>query len=71
MWVSNKGRVEYPWNSTHVTVGFEPITSAFGLSTHVSLNKENPISKRNVATSIKLLKDNPLYTDYSFSIGPL
>ena len=57
MWISNKGRTEYPWNSNHVTVGFEPITSAFGLSTHVSLNKENPISKRNVATSIKLFKD--------------
>ena len=71
MWVSNKGRIEYPWNGNHVTVGFEPITSAFGLSTHVSLNKENPISKRNVATSVKLLKDNPLYTDYSFSISAL
>jgi hypothetical protein len=71
MWVSNKGRAEYPWNSNHVTVGFEPITSAFGLSTQVSLNKENPISKRNVATSIKLFKDKPLYTDYSFSINTL
>ena len=71
MWVSNKGRVEYPWNSNHVTIGFEPISSAFGLSTHVSLNKENPISKRNVATSVKLYKDDPLVTDYSFSINAL
>ena len=71
MWVSNKGRVEYPWNSNHVTIGFEPISSAFGLSTHMSLNKENPISKRNVATSVKLYKDDPLVTDYSFSINAL
>ena len=71
MWVSNKGRTEYPWNSNHVTVGFEPISSAFGLSTHISLNKENPISKRNVATSIKLFKDKPLYSDYSFSVSNL
>ena len=71
MWVSNKGRTEYPWNSNHVTIGFEPITSAFGLSTHVSLNKNNPISKRNVATSLKLYRDKPLFTDYSFSISAL
>ena len=71
MWVSNKGRTEYPWNSNHVTIGFEPITSAFGLSTYVSLNKNNPISKRNVATSLKLYKNKPLFTDYSFSISAL
>ncbi len=71
MWVSNKGRTEYPWNSNHVTIGFEPITSAFGLSTHVSLNKNNPISKRHVSTSLKLYRDKPLFTDYSFSISAL
>ena len=68
MWVSNKGRTEYPWESKHITVGFEPITSAFGLSTHVSSNSDNPIAKRNVATTVKLFKDKPLETNYSFSI---
>ncbi len=71
MWVSNKGRTEYPWDSKHTTIGFEPITSAFGLSTHVSTNHENPISKRNIPTTIKLYKDKPLQTNYSFSIKPL
>ena len=71
MWVSNKGREEYPWNSNHVTIGFEPITSAFGLSTHVSTNSNNPIVKRNVPTTIKLYKDKPLITEYSFSIHKL
>ncbi len=71
MWVSNKGRTEYPWESKHITIGFEPITSAFGLSTHVSNNLENPISKRNIPTSVKLFKDKPLETNYSFSINSL
>ena len=71
MWVSNKGRSEYPWSSSHLTLGFEPISSAFGLSTHVSLNKDNPINKRDVATSVKLYKDRPLSSDYSFSISTL
>ena len=71
MWVSNKGRSEYPWNSNHVTVGFEPITSVFGLSTHISTNSENPIAKRGVLTAIKLFKDQPLETNYSFSISKL
>ena len=71
MWVSNKGREEYPWNSNHVTIGFEPITSAFGLSTHVSTNSNNPIVKRNIPTAIKLYKNKPLVTEYSFSICKL
>ena len=71
MWVSNKGRTEYPWNSEHLTLGFEPISSAFGLSTHISMNPENPIAKRNILTAIKLFKDNPLESNYSFSINKL
>ena len=71
MWVSNNGRTEYPWNSNHITMGFEPITSAFGLSTHISTNSKNPIAKRNIPTSIKLFKNKPLKTEYSFSISKL
>ncbi len=71
VWVSNKGRTEYPWDSKHITIGFEPITSAFGLSTHVSTNRKNPIFKRNIPTTIKLFKDKPLETNYSFSINSL
>ena len=71
MWVSNNGRTEYPWNSNHITMGFEPITSAFGLSTHISTNSKNPIAKRNIPTSIKLFKNKPLKTQYSFSISKL
>jgi len=66
MWVSNKGRTEYPWNEKNLTVGLEPITSAFGLSTHVSGNKENPINKKGVPTVINLYKKNIWKTSYSF-----
>ena len=66
MWVSNKGRTEYPLNEKNLTVGLEPITSAFGLSTHVSGNKENPINKKGVPTVINLYKNNIWKTSYSF-----
>ncbi|PPR54805.1 MAG: hypothetical protein CFH16_00121 [Alphaproteobacteria bacterium MarineAlpha5_Bin6] len=71
MWVSNKGRQEYPWNSQHVTVGLEPITSTFGLSTHISNNPKNPIHSKGVKTFINFNKDEEWNTNYSFSIKDL
>ena len=68
MWLSNKGREEYPWNSSHVTFGLEPITSAFGLSTHVSNNLTNPIHSRGVPTSLKFLKNQNWKTEYYFFV---
>ena len=71
MWVSNKGRQEYPWNSQHVTVGLEPITSTFGLSTLISNNPKNPIHSKGVKTFINFKKDEKWNTNYSFSIKDL
>ena len=68
MWLSNKGREEYPWNSKHITFGLEPITSTFGLSTHMSNNSKNPINTRGVKTTINFKKDEEWKTEYSFSI---
>ena len=68
MWLSNKGREEYPWNSEHVTFGLEPITSTFGLSTHMSNNPKNPINVRGVKTTMQFTKDEEWKTEYSFSI---
>lgn len=68
MWLSNKGREEYPWNSDHITFGLEPITSTFGLSTHISNNPKNPINARGVKTTMQFTKDQEWKTEYSFSI---
>ena len=68
MWLSNKGREEYPWSSQHTTFGLEPITSAFGLSTYMSNNPKNPINSRGVKTTIKFKKNEEWRTEYSFSI---
>ena len=53
-------------NEKNLTVGLEPITSAFGLSTHVSNNNQNPISKKGVSTFISLYKKDIWKTSYSF-----
>ena len=68
IWISNKGRSEYPWNKKHITVGLEPMTSAFGLSPYVSNNKKNPINIRGVPTYLKFFKNFDWNTYYSFSI---
>lgn len=71
MWLSNKGREEYPWNSKHVSFGLEPITSTFGLSTHISNNPANPIHSRGVPTSLKFFKNEQWKTEYFFSIDKI
>ena len=71
MWISNKGRSEFPWNENHITVGLEPITSAFGLSTHISKNSRNPISSKGISTSIKFYKNKTWITNYSFTLQKL
>jgi|TARA_B110000438_G_C15806966_1_gene647851 hypothetical protein len=68
IWLSNKGREEYPWNSKHTTIGLEPVTSAFGLSTHMSNNPNNPINKKGIKTTIKFKKNEQWKTEYNFSI---
>ena len=68
VWLSNKGRTEYPWNSKHITIGLEPITSAFGLSTHMSCNHNNPINSRGVSTMVNFFADKLWKSEYQFSI---
>ena len=68
MWLSNKGREEYPWNGEHTTLGLEPITSTFGLSTHMSNNPKNPINTKGVKTTIQFKKNVEWKTEYNFSI---
>ena len=68
MWISNNGRSEFPWNKNHVTVGLEPITSAFGLSTHISNNLKNPINLKGIPTSVRFFKNGEWLTNYSFTI---
>lgn len=68
IWISNKGRLEYPWNENTLTMGLEPVTSAFGLSTYVSGNPINPINANEVSTIINFKKNSEWITNYSFSL---
>ena len=67
IWVSNKGRIEYPWNENTLTMGLEPVTSAFGLSTNISTNSKNPINSNKVSTFINFKKNSEWVSNYSFS----
>jgi len=71
MWISNKGREEYPWSKNHVTVGLEPISSTFGLSTYLSNNPKNPIHSRGVKTFLEFKQNQEWISYYSFSLNEI
>lgn len=71
LWVSNRGRSEYPWLSRFEGVGIEPLCGAFDLGSDVSNWAENPIAKRGVATAISLKAGQTITTKYGFRISAL
>ena len=67
LWVSNRGRADFPWNGRHVALGVEPINSAFDLGTNVS-NARNPIRQRGISTSLELTADQIWSTTYALTV---
>eukprot|EP01114_Cavostelium_apophysatum_P013195 TRINITY_DN3136_c0_g1_i1.p1 TRINITY_DN3136_c0_g1~~TRINITY_DN3136_c0_g1_i1.p1 ORF type:complete len:347 (+),score=43.22 TRINITY_DN3136_c0_g1_i1:36-1076(+) len=66
MWLSNRGRPEYPWSSRNICCGIEPVCAAFDLGTHVS-TRENPISANGVRTYHSFKKGEIWKTKYRMS----
>jgi galactose mutarotase-like enzyme len=66
LWISNRGRADFPWNGRHVALGVEPINSAFDLGTNVS-NAGNPIRQRGISTSLELAADQIWSTTYALT----
>lgn len=71
LWVSNRGRSEYPWLSRFEGVGIEPLCGAFDLGPDVSNWAENPIAKRGIATAISLKAGQTITTEYGFRVSEL
>ncbi|SDF66316.1 MULTISPECIES: hypothetical protein [unclassified Duganella] len=46
LWLSNRGRPEFPWQSRHVALGAEPVNSVFDLSRVAQPPAGHPLSDR-------------------------
>ncbi|WP_306392194.1 hypothetical protein [Telluria beijingensis] len=61
LWLSNRGRPEYPWNGRHVALGAEPVNSAFDLSRVARPPAGHPLADR---VGIALEAGEPWRTRY-------
>lgn len=71
LWISNRGRTEYPWLGRFTGVGIEPVCGAFDLGPDIGHWEGNPIAARGVNTSISIQGGESLTTSYSFSVGEI
>ncbi len=67
LWMSNRGRSYYPWNSRNLCLGIEPVNAAFDLGNHVSL-AENPIHKKGISTAMEFRAGEIWKTNYRMSL---
>lgn len=68
LWVSNRGRTEYPWLGRFEGLGVEPLCGAFDLGTDIGVWPGNPIAQRGVATAITLKAGEIIRTEYMFQV---
>ena len=71
LWISNRGRTQYPWNGRFTALGVEPLHGAFDLGPDIGAWPENPLAKSGVSTAIKLTAGEILNTSYSISVSGL
>lgn len=71
LWVSNRGRREYPWLGRFEGVGVEPLCGAFDLGPEISIWDGNPIAQEGVSTAISLKAGETIQTEYEFRVDHL
>jgi len=67
LWISSRGRTEFPWNGNFSAIGVEPVHAAFDLGNNVSIN-ENLINKKGVSTVQEFKAEKVWRTEYSFEV---
>ncbi len=67
LWLSNRGRADFPWAGRHVAIGIEPVAAAFDLGTSISAG-ENPLNTKGRATAISLEPGIPFETWYRIAV---
>jgi len=69
LWISNRGRKDYPWNGEHLALGVEPVCAAFDLGPAIG-NARNPIAQSGTPTTCAFSPDKPFLTRYRIEVEP-
>ena len=69
LWISNRGRRDYPWNGRHLALGVEPVCGAFDLGPAIA-DARNPIAEDGTATAFAFSPDQPFMTRYRIAVEP-
>jgi hypothetical protein len=67
LWISNGGRIHFPWMSRHLALGAEPVNSQFDLGRVASAPAGHPLASR---TGIALDPAQPWSTRYRIAAWP-
>jgi hypothetical protein len=67
LWVSNGGRIHFPWMSSHVALGAEPVNSLFDLGRVATAPAGHPLADR---LGIAIAPDAPWETRYRIAAWP-
>jgi hypothetical protein len=67
LWVSNGGRIHFPWLSSHLALGAEPVNSLFDLGRVATAPAGHPLADR---LGIALAPDAPWETRYRIAAWP-
>ena len=67
LWVSNGGRIHFPWMSRHLALGAEPVNSLFDLGRVAEAPSGHPLADR---LGLTLSPDRPWHTRYRIAAWP-
>jgi hypothetical protein len=67
LWISNGGRIHFPWMSNHVALGAEPVNSLFDLGRVATAPAGHPLADR---LGIAIAPDAPWETRYRIAAWP-
>jgi hypothetical protein len=67
LWVSNGGRIHFPWMSNHLALGAEPVNSLFDLGRVATAPAGHPLADR---LGIAIAPDAPWETRYRIAAWP-
>lgn len=71
MWISNRGRSAYPWNSRFQALAIEPVTAPFDLGTDVARVATNPLRRAGLPTARSFTANTLWTTRYSIEVTSL
>lgn len=67
LWISNGGRINFPWMSRHLAIGAEPVNSLFDLGRVARAPAGHPLADR---LGVVLRPDEPWHTRYRIAAWP-